>query len=81
MLAELDDAIQAMEYDIIALPWFTRYLSSLSQVPHVWQESLQALSDIRPALQGFLRDIETVHGNLQLMARYSDWMLSHEQVS
>ncbi len=50
-LAKLDDAIQDMEYDVIALPWFTRYLSSLTQLSHVWQESLQALSDIQSALQ------------------------------
>ncbi|KAF9002408.1 hypothetical protein BDZ89DRAFT_1146438 [Hymenopellis radicata] len=76
MLAELDDAIHDLEHDIVALPWFTRYLNRIA--PHALQESLQALSDVRPAFQGFLRDIETVHGNLQLMARYSDWMLSHE---
>ncbi len=63
-LTKLDNVIQAMEYVIIALPWFTRYSSSLTQVPHAWQESLQALSDIQPTLQGFLCNIKTVHGNL-----------------
>ncbi len=80
LLRVLDDAIDEVETDIRSFSWLNHLnvfgLGALS----ILRADHRAMNEVRPALLGFLSDVETVHSNLSLMARYSQWLLSRTQV-
>ncbi|KAF8991809.1 hypothetical protein BDZ89DRAFT_1124067 [Hymenopellis radicata] len=78
LLQALDDALADIHDELQILPWSRRYnpfdLDTLAM-----RRLSRVLRHVRPAVQGFVSDLEIVRDNLHLLARYANWLLSpHE---